>query len=1296
MSRQDAKSKPLGALVRVARINPAAFAAVSAFLILAFLIFWVAAASAAVSCSSYTAIPPFLAESVQPSTTIILDNSGSMFEHAYQERETYWSYGTGGDWRPSSADFNSTKEYYGYFDSYKYYSYDAGAQYFYEDSSGSWNGNFLNWAFMHRVDAARQVLTGGDYYTSGSDYILTIEYTDGSNSRGKYHTYNDTNPVQDLNGDMNYMTPHRYAFGIGQWGYDYYGHIRKCTSIQNQGTATERWIIETTDQDSFKLQVKTSTEPEGVLDAIAPKMRLALFVYDYDNGGKVVQYMGASLADMKSSINTAIPSTWTPLAETLYTVIGYIKQTTANSNGPHYESDSYSVGTTYDPFYFSDLGELVECTNQNVILITDGESTMDKNIPAELQDYDSDGDDPGTFASDGSDYLDDVALYGHTQDLRSDLDGTQTIDFYAVFAFGAGSNLLVNATINGGFTDKNSNDIPDLNEEWDRDEDGMPDNYFAAESGADIEAALIEVFSSIMERASAGSAASVIAASRSGEGALYQAIFWPKKTDAYGNEVHWIGDVHAYMVDEIGRIYEDTNENNALDTGDQQVTLFYDETLERTRACVGGNATSGSCSGGITREINEVYFLWSISDWLNDPAMDPVTQRSSYLADEKKRYIFTWYDSDNDGANDSGEVIDFTAANAVPEVNATIVNWVRGQDQTGMRSRFYQYDVDHDGFTEDTYWRLGDVIHSTPTVIGAPTENYDIIWGDTSYAAFYRQYRDRRLMVYFGGNDGMLHAVNGGFYSYEDRKFCRGFEYDVCSDTGPELGAEMWAYVPYNLLPHLQCLTDGDYDHQYYVDLKPRVFDVRIFPNDSKHPNGWGTILVGGMRLGGTTVTENGREFSSSYFILDITDPEQPPDFLGEVTFNSTATKPSEDLVEIGYSMSIPTVVPVRGETIPGQPPGEELEWYLIFGNGPEDMAGTSSDKAAIVVIPLEEYLGVGAGNYPTLRIPNTEPSETTTGVISGMQTSSQDACISTGFVSVDWNFDFFTDMFYFGTVTFPTAGGMSGDLFRLRVKDRSDPKNWTTHPLVKDVGPVSGEPNVGWYDDDVWVYFGTGRYWVPEDKLVNEQRSMFGIREMNITTNPAYNFPTVTMPTLVDVTDVFVEPETERLFCGSNPSSTACLPKDASEVMDYFWELVDYITLESQIHGWKRDLPEVGERIIGQPTLLGGIVNFVSFMPNDDICEAEGDAYLYALYYLTGTAWIENVFGGEDEGYVEYRVSLGGGMSITASLHLGSEEGVKAFIQTSTGEIVEVEEPNLPVQSSASERGGWHAHDFD
>jgi type IV pilus assembly protein PilY1 len=75
-------------------------------------------------------------------------------------------------------------DYYGYFDSYKCYTYSTTNGYFspvsasYSESSGSpvkptdcggaWHGNFLNWASMTRMDAVRKLLYGGYRSTDGT------------------------------------------------------------------------------------------------------------------------------------------------------------------------------------------------------------------------------------------------------------------------------------------------------------------------------------------------------------------------------------------------------------------------------------------------------------------------------------------------------------------------------------------------------------------------------------------------------------------------------------------------------------------------------------------------------------------------------------------------------------------------------------------------------------------------------------------------------------------------------------------------------------------------------------------------------------------------------------------------------------------------------------------------------------------------------------------------------------------------------------------------------------------------
>ena len=171
-----------------------------------------------------------------------------------------------------------------------------------------------------------------------------------------------------------------------------------------------------------------------------------------------------------------------------------------------------------------------------------------------------------------------------------------------------------------------------------------------------------------------------------------------------------------------------------------------------------------------------------------------------------------------------------------------------------FRSRML--DLDNDG-TKETTWRLGDIVYSSPTVVSRPQEALHLLYKDKTYATFADQYKQRRTVIYTGANDGMLHAFNGGFY--EDR-------FDVYpTDADPTeldpnligngikdaqfllqpnismghtitqgmrhmiLGAELWAYIPYNLLPHLYWLTDPNYGHVYYVDLKPRIFDAKIF-----------------------------------------------------------------------------------------------------------------------------------------------------------------------------------------------------------------------------------------------------------------------------------------------------------------------------------------------------------------------------------------------------------------------------------------------------------------------------------
>ena len=283
--------------------------------------------------------------------------------------------------------------------------------------------------------------------------------------------------------------------------------------------------------------------------------------------------------------------------------------------------------------------------------------------------------------------------------------------------------------------------------------------------------------------------------------------------------------------------------------------------------------------------------------------------------------------------------------------------------------------------------------------------------------------------------------------------------------------------------------------------------------------------------------------------------------------------------------------------------------------------------------------------------------------------------------------------MMYYGTVVTPNSGRLTGGVHRLKVEAEPDPSKWERKEMTNTGGPMTGAPNVGFKGEDAWVYFGTGKFWVVADKDDLRTQYMYGIMEPKFTNSNAYNFSQIPAGNLIDVTNFHVKNDKlGTLVCDKTTNSTSCLPSGVATVED----LAAYIRETPSVDGWKRAMLSTGERVIGQPTLFGGLCNFTSFTPSADICTAEGSSKLYALYYLTGTAWKESVFGDYTGDFVPFEVDLGRGMGVSPSLHLGSEEGVRAYVQTSTGSIIEIHQPNLPIPNVKSGRGGWHTFEID
>ena len=234
----------------------------------------------------------------------------------------------------------------------------------------------------------------------------------------------------------------------------------------------------------------------SVITSITYNIRYGVYTFNNDNGGKQVAAAGTAPATVTTKVNAIVADSWTPLAETLVTIMNYLKTTGA------------SAPIQYD------------CQKNFVVIVTDGLPTEDLNIPGYIGDGDGDNAEPGTCASIGapqypssydcSHYLDDVALYMRTHDLRPDLTGMQYANTYTI-----GMNI----------------DAPLLARSADAQHgDGA---YFSANNATQVADALSKVLREIISRISAGSAVAVVSTEGQGEDLLYRGKFLPSSWAGY-------------------------------------------------------------------------------------------------------------------------------------------------------------------------------------------------------------------------------------------------------------------------------------------------------------------------------------------------------------------------------------------------------------------------------------------------------------------------------------------------------------------------------------------------------------------------------------------------------------------------------------------------------------------------------------------------------------------------------------------------------------------------------------------
>jgi hypothetical protein len=317
-------------------------------------------------------------------------------------------------------------------------------------------------------------------------------------------------------------------------------------------------------------------------------------------------------------------------------------------------------------------------------------------------------------------------------------------------------------------------------------------------------------------------------------------------------------------------------------------------------------------------------------------------------------------------------------------------------------------------------WKLGDINHSTPVVVGPPVQTASLM--GTGYDQFKTAQANRIKVLYVGANDGMLHC------------------FDVTN------GAELWAFIPYNLLPKLQKQWAVDlvnasryYAHDICVDGSPVVADVYIGGN-------WRTVLVCGQGPGKGSTMAGGYNY---YFALDVTDPENPLP-LWEITHINASGQ---------YTMGETWSTPVIGKV---NVSGTD-RWVAFMGSGYDNIGQKVAGKSFYTV-------RVDTGEV----IWNTAVTEVDTSLFTAPRVpyANIQAAIVASPTLVDTNADGYVNSVY--------VGDLDGRLYRLDATS-SVLSSWTFTTLYTDYNnyPIITKPAV-WIDPfsdtkTPKVYFGTG-----------------------------------------------------------------------------------------------------------------------------------------------------------------------------------------------------------------------------
>jgi type IV pilus assembly protein PilY1 len=958
-------------------------------------------------------------------------------------------------------------------------------------------------------------------------------------------------------------------------------------------------------------------EPKNVRFGLAGFRDAADAANEDPNGCYISEDLGRSnpnhAAELESAIKNSNVASETPLAESLFQIYSFWMSRDVN------DIPFGADGTTRFPkFWYDKFGNwdtnsnqwledpmLFPCEKAFVVIVTDGVPTRDDfdtdpastsegfgNFGALIGDYNPDGETelPGD-ADETSWYLDDIAKYMYENDFRPDLDDDQTIDTYTIgLATDAATDAFLQKTADVG--------------------NGL---FFHVQDGDELAFALIAALNDIIEKAQSFTAATVPSARTFDGGDFYQSYFFPS-----GKSAFWEGHIRAWHITASGDIH-DKNGVCALDDLD-----------------------AGECNSGPFKPSAQYY--WDASEQVPPP--DGAGARTLYTS---KQFVIgspvmVAFDDTLEAAD--LEVPVFT----VPPDPTPNSPWYPLKGSTALNEEGLADEIV--AFGRGCFFgtgvtsadvlvplacaarpsRLGDIFHSNPVVVRQPNRPV----GHPSYNTFKNTYAGRRRVIFAGTNAGFLEAIDAGTWdsAATPPKYTAG------------TGSEIFGFMPWQARMKIKNLPiDDPTDRNHYVDGSPQTADMWFYDgaaDATKEASEWHTVLVGGMREGG-----------SQYYALDVTNPADInyPGYLWEFPREDD---PDSDLDFLGEAWSQPIMTRVRVNYS-----GVSYERWVAIVTGGYDETGNPNPTSVTGLASVYDAATGTKGRAILILDAKTGEVLAEKKFVSGAAGAQADMLytIPSTPAVFDLNADGFADVIYVGDLGGQVFKWVISAIGEDRVNDGSGLRTQPSWPFKlffqAPVTDISGtdyfknfyfSPAATLYGGKLWLAFGSGeRRHLPFQGVAGEDENnrFYVMSDVDPYERSATPYATLTEADLTDIT-------------GDEDGATF-------NNRGYYFKAVD------------------GEKFVTEVEIFAGQVIAASFVPtpNANVCAARGDATLYVFDVRDGKGFFET----DDVTPVPMRgMSIGTGLPTNpkVSVGVGGKEN-RVYIEKSGTDLWSSEQYDIP-----------------